>query len=65
MFKRDNLKNRSRIFLTGCRLFATVKVVILLVTDLPSNTKNYFSNLMFSTKNDFSNSMFTTKTLTN
>ena len=32
-----------RIFLTGCRLFASIKIlVILLVTDLISNTKNYF-----------------------
>ena len=32
-----------RIFLTGCRLFAFIKIlVILLVTDLISNTKNYF-----------------------
>ena len=29
-----------RIFLTGCRLFASIK--ILVVTDLISNTKNYF-----------------------
>ena len=29
-----------RIFLTGCRLFASIE--ILVVTDLISNTKNYF-----------------------
>ena len=46
MFKRGDF----RIFLTGCRLFATIKIlVILLVTDLTSNTKN-FSNSILSTK---------------
>ena len=63
MFKRDDLRSRFRIFLTGCRLFATIKIlVILLVTNLTSNTKNYFFNSMFNTKNDFfSNSVFSTK----
>ena len=43
MFKRDDLQNRFRIFLTACRLFGTVKIfVILLVIDLTNNTKNYF-----------------------
>ena len=35
-----------KIFLTGCRLFATIKIVaLLLVTDLTRNTKNYFFEL--------------------
>ena len=43
MFKRDDLQNRFRIFLTGSRLFATIKKSrYLLVTDVTSNTKYYF-----------------------
>ena len=42
MFKRDVLQSHFRIFLTGNRLFANVKfLVVLLTTDLSSNTKNY------------------------
>ena len=51
LLKKDDLQNRFRIFLTGCRLFATAKIlVILLVTDLTSITKSFFFNSMFSTK---------------
>ena len=51
MFKRVDLQNRFRIFLTGCKSFVTIKILItLLVPDLTSNTKNYS---MFSTKNGF------------
>ena len=43
MFKKGDLESRFQIFLTGCRSFATIKIlVILLVTDLTSNTENYF-----------------------
>ena len=46
-FKRDDLQNRFRIFLTGCRLVGTIKIlVILLVTNLLKIT---FPNSMFST----------------
>ena len=68
MFKRGDLQSCFRIFLTGCSLFATIKIlVILLVTDLTSSTKTTFSNSMTSTKisnltkNDFFYSMFNTK----
>ena len=51
MFKRVDLQNRFRIFLTGCKSFVTIKILVtLLVPDLTSNTKNYS---MFSTKNGF------------
>ena len=43
IFKRDDLQSRFKFFLTVCRLLVTIKVlVILLVTNLTSNTKNYF-----------------------
>ena len=43
MFERGDLQIHLRIFLTGCRLFATIKIlIILLVTDLTSSTKNDF-----------------------
>ena len=43
MFKRDGLQSSFRIFLTGFRLFAIIKIlVILLVADLTSSTKNGF-----------------------
>ena len=43
MFKRDDLQSSFRIFLAGCRLFATIEILItLLVTNLTGNTKNYF-----------------------
>ena len=43
MFKRVDLHSRFRIFLTGCRLFPTIKILVIsLVTDLTSTTKNYF-----------------------
>ena len=43
MLKRDDSQNRFTIFLTGCRLFGTIKsLIILLVTDVRSNAKNYF-----------------------
>ena len=67
MFQGSNLQSRFRIFLTGCKLFATIKIlIILLVTDLTSSTKN-FSNSIFSTKISnltkmtYSNSIFITK----
>ena len=42
MFKKDELQSRFRICLTGYRLFATIKILaILLVTDLTSIAKNY------------------------
>ena len=42
MFKKDELQSCFRICLTGCRLFATIKIlVMLLVTDLTSIAKNY------------------------
>ena len=51
MFKKGDLQSRVRTFLTGCKLFAGIKIlVILLVTDLTNSTKNYFSNSMSSTK---------------
>ena len=51
MLKRGDLQGHFKIFLTGCRLFATIKTLaILLITDLTSNTKNYFYKSMFSTK---------------
>ena len=58
MFKRDDLQNRFKILLTGWWLFATLKIlVILLVIDLTSISKTQclvlkmaFSNSMFSTK---------------
>ena len=54
IFKWGNLQGSFWVFLTGCRLFANIKIlVILLVTDLNNNTKDYFSNSMLSTKNDF------------
>ena len=35
MFKKGDLESRFRVFVTGCRLFATIKVLgVLLVTDL-------------------------------
>ena len=41
MFKRDDLDSRFRILLTGWRLFTTIKIlVLLLVVDLRSNSKN-------------------------
>ena len=59
MFKRDDLQKCFRIFRAVCRLFSTIKiVVVLLVTDLTSNTifltqylvlKMVFSSSMFST----------------
>ena len=43
MFKRDDLQSCFRISLPGCRVFVTTKIlVILLVTDLTSDTKIYF-----------------------
>ena len=42
MLKKDDLYSRFEIFLTGCRLFATLKSpVVLIVTNLTSFTKNY------------------------
>ena len=44
-FKRGGLQSRLRIFLTGCKLFATIKILVillLLATDLTSSTINYF-----------------------
>ena len=46
IFTRGDLQSRFRIFLTACRLCATIKIIfILLVTDLIN-----FSNSMCSTK---------------
>lgn len=43
MFKRGNLQSGFRIFPTGCRLFATRKIpVILLVTDFTTVLKITF-----------------------
>ena len=51
MFKRDDLGSGFRIFLTGYRLFASIKnLIILLVTDLTKILKITFSNSVFSTK---------------
>ena len=41
MFKKVDLESRSRRFLTGCRLFATIEIlVILLVANLRNSIKN-------------------------
>ena len=49
MFKRDDLQSRFRIFLTGCRLFATIKIlVMLLTTDLTSNQSQILLKMSFS-----------------
>ena len=51
MFKRGYSQSCLRIFLTGCRIFATIKIlVILLAIDLRSNTKITFSNSMVTIK---------------
>ena len=51
MFKRADLQSRFIIFLTGCRSFATIKIlIILLVIGLTATLKINFSNSMFSTK---------------
>ena len=43
MFKRGDLQGRVKIFVICCRLFATIKIlVVFLVADLTNSTKNYF-----------------------
>ena len=43
MLKRGDLQSCLRIFVTGCKLFATIKIlVVLLVANLTNSTKNYF-----------------------
>ena len=43
MFKGGDLQSRFRIFVADCRIFPIIKIlVVLLVTDLISSTKNYF-----------------------
>ena len=45
-FKRDDLQScfkKKNFFLTGCRLFAPLKILVVpLVTDLTSIAKSYF-----------------------
>ena len=49
MFKRDDLQSHFRIFLTGCRLFATIKIlVMLLTTDLTSSQSQILLKMSFS-----------------
>ena len=51
MFNRGYSQSCFRICLTDCRIFATIKtLVILLVTDVRSNTKITFSNSMLTIK---------------